>query len=49
MLEWALDADPELGVELVIELTHHWVTSAPGEGQRWLQLLLDREPRACLG
>jgi predicted ATPase/class 3 adenylate cyclase len=43
-LEWATESDTELGVRLVVALAQYWISTAPSEGQRWLESLLDRKP-----
>jgi tetratricopeptide (TPR) repeat protein len=43
-LDWAAEADAELGVRLVVALVHYWVPNAPEEAKRRLQSLLEREP-----
>jgi predicted ATPase/class 3 adenylate cyclase len=40
-LDWALGADPVLGLRLAIALEQFWVTQAPYEGARRVQALLD--------
>jgi predicted ATPase len=41
-LDWAAQADPELGLRIAIALEQFWVTHAPFEGARRFEALLDR-------
>src|SRR5262249_11256036 len=41
-LEWAQDNDPELGLELAVELGTFWNASGPAEGMQLLGQFLDR-------
>ena len=41
-LDWAADADVELGVRLAVSLESFWAAHSPAEGARRLRLLLDR-------
>jgi hypothetical protein len=41
-LDWALDADPELGLELAVALEQFWVATSPREGLQRFEELLDR-------
>jgi predicted ATPase len=41
-LDWALENDPVLGLELAVALESFWVTNAPFEGARRVEALLDR-------
>jgi predicted ATPase/class 3 adenylate cyclase len=40
-LEWAVQADPELGMRVVLGMEQFWVASDPFEGRRWFGALLD--------
>jgi len=41
-LDWALRADPVLGLRLAVELEHFWVSYGPAEGVDRTQAFLDR-------
>jgi predicted ATPase/DNA-binding SARP family transcriptional activator len=43
-LDWALHADPVLGVRLMLALEQFWVTSNPHEARQRMTELLDRVP-----
>ena len=47
-LDWALEADPELGLRLAGALENFWVTQGPSEGARRLEALLEKVPDAPL-
>ena len=40
-LDWAQEKDVELGLEIAVELQNLWAASAPGEGMRRLERLLE--------
>jgi tetratricopeptide (TPR) repeat protein len=41
-LDWALDYDAELGLEIAVALQNLWTAAAPGEGLRRVSRLLER-------
>jgi predicted ATPase/class 3 adenylate cyclase len=41
-LDWALDHDAELGLEIAVALQNLWTAAAPGEGLRRVSQLLER-------
>jgi predicted ATPase/DNA-binding SARP family transcriptional activator len=41
-LDWAVDEEPALGLELAIALEQFWVSTSPREGAQRFQALLDR-------
>ena len=41
-LDWALEADPELGLELAVALEQFWITTNPAEGADRIGALLER-------
>jgi predicted ATPase/DNA-binding SARP family transcriptional activator len=45
-LDWALEADAELGLRLAVALENYWATNAPLEGERRIEDLLARRPDA---
>jgi predicted ATPase len=45
-LDWAVLADAEFGLRLVVALENYWATSAPFEGRRRIEELLARRPDA---
>jgi predicted ATPase len=45
-LHWAIGADAELGVRLLLALEQFWVFTSPFEARRWLDELLERGPYA---
>ena len=47
-LDWALAAEPELGLGLAAALEALWVVVSPIEGMRWLEVFLERAPDAPL-
>jgi predicted ATPase len=47
-LEWSLENEPELGLRLAVALEGLWVVSAPIEGMRWYDSLLQQVPDAPL-
>ncbi len=46
VLEWALEHDPERGLELAAALESYWVVRDPFEGASWLERLLARATEA---
>jgi predicted ATPase len=45
-IDWAFDADPELGLRLAVSLENFWVTNNPEEGVRRFEALLARAANA---
>ncbi len=43
-LQWSLDADPGLGLQLAMALEFYWLAVSPFEGRRWFEALLARTP-----
>jgi predicted ATPase len=42
-LEWALGADPALGIRLAVSIEYYWYSNGPFEGRRWFEALLERD------
>ena len=40
-LDWTLDEDPELGLELAVALAQSWMATSPREGMQRFEALLD--------